>query len=228
MLNKRKVRLGISLVAALVITCLLVISTSERQVTYQPVVAALQDIETNTNLTTKNLEVRKVPVTAFPEGALTAIPSGKLAGQKIWKGEYLLQPMVKDDPVTQPEPENRIFSIPISVKTVGGIQPGDRVDVFLFAVDKNNQGSGESKILLSDIKIVQILNQNGQVITGKESKPLGSGSVPAVAEVLVTVEQANLLNAAANTGTLSVARYLPESQPVQGVSAVVVTGGNIQ
>jgi len=228
LLNKRVIRLGISLVAALLITWVLVISTSEGQVTVQHAVVALQDIEANTNLTSKNLEVCNVPVTAAPEGVLTAIPNGKLAGQKIWKGEYILHPMIKDDPVTLPEPENRIFSIPISAKTVGGIQPGDRVDVFLFTADKSNLGSGESRMLLSGISIVQILNQNGKVITEKESKALGSGSVPAVAEVLVTADQANLLNAAANTGNLSVARYLPGSQPVQNISALSVAGGNVR
>jgi len=228
LLNKRVIRLGISLVAALAITFFMVVATSEREVAYQSVVVASQDIEANTVLTPKILEVCNVPVTAAPEGVLTAIPNGKLAGQKIWKGEYILHPMIKDDPVTLPEPENRIFSIPISAKTVGGIQPGDRVDVFLFTADKSNLGSGESRMLLSGISIVQILNQNGKVITEKESKALGSGSVPAVAEVLVTADQANLLNAAANTGNLSVARYLPGSQPVQNVSALSVAGGNVR
>ena len=228
MLNKRMVRLGISLVAALVITGFLVITTSERQVVYKSVVVASQDIDVNTVLTPKILEVRNVPADAVPENALLEIPNKKLAGQKIWKGEYLLTLMVKDDPVALPEPENRIFSIPISIKTTGGIQPGDRVDILLFTADKNNQGNGESRLLLSDITIVQILNQNGQVITDKDSKALGTASVPAVAEVLVTADEANLLNAAANTGILSVARYLPESQPVQDVSAVLVAGGSIQ
>jgi len=227
-LNKRMVRLGISLVAALVITGFLVITTSERQVVYKSVVVASQDIDVNTVLTPKILEVRNVPADAVPENALLEIPNKKLAGQKIWKGEYLLTLMVKDDPVALPEPENRIFSIPISIKTTGGIQPGDRVDILLFTADKNNQGNGESRLLLSDITIVQILNQNGQVITDKDSKALGTASVPAVAEVLVTADEANLLNAAANTGILSVARYLPESQPVQDVSAVLVAGGSIQ
>lgn len=228
MLNRRMIRLGISLVAALVITGLLVMTTSERQVVYKSVIVASQDIEANSVLTPKILELRNVPATAIPENAMLEIPSGKLAGQKIWEGEYLLQPMVKDDPVALPEPENRIFSIPISIKTTGGIQPGDRVDILLYTADKINQGSGESKLLFSDITIVQILNQNGQVIIEKDSKALGTASVPAVAEVLVTADEANLLNAAANTGTLSVARYLPESQPVQDVSAVLVTGGSIQ
>lgn len=228
MLNKRVARLGISLVAALVITGFLVMTTSERQVVYKPVVVASQDIEANTVLNPKILEARNVPADALPENALLEIPNGKLAGQKIWKGEYLLPAMVTEDPVALPKPENRIFSIPISIKTAGGIQPGDRVDVFLFTADKNNQGSGESKLLLSDITIVQTLNQNGQVITEKESNAVGSGSIPAVAEVLVTADQANLLNAAANTGTLSVARYLPGSKPVQNISSVTVTGGSIQ
>lgn len=155
---------GSFLSGSLVITGFLVMTTSERQVVYKPVVVALQDIEANTVLTPKILEVRNVPATAVPEKALLEIPSNKLAGQKIWKGEYLLTPMVKDDPVALPEPENRIFSIPISIKTTGGIQPGDRVDILLFAADKNNQRSGESKLLLSNISIVQILNQNGQAI----------------------------------------------------------------
>lgn len=57
---------------------------------------------------------------------------------------------------------------------------------------------------------------------------MGSAAVPAVADVLVTAAQANLLNAAANTGTLALARYLPDSQPVTDVPAVVVNGGDVQ
>lgn len=112
MLNKRVVHLVVSLLAALVITCLLVISTSGTQVAYVPVVVATQDIEVNADLTPENLEVRNIPVTVAPQKVLSAIPGGKLAGQKIWKGEYLLSPMVKDHPVTLPEPGNRVFSIP--------------------------------------------------------------------------------------------------------------------
>jgi len=227
-LNNRYVRLAISLAAALVITWFLVATLTEKQVAYRPVVVASLDIEANTALTSQNLEVRNVPVTAVPEEVLAAIPSGKLAGQKIWHGELLLPPMVKDNPVTLPEPENRIFSIPINLKTGAGIQPGDRVDVFVFTGDKNSHGGGESRLLLSGITVIGILNQSGQVLAGKDSKALGSAAVPAVVEVLVTTTQANLLNAAANTGILSLARYLPESRPVKDVPPVSMMGGSLQ
>lgn len=228
-LNNRYVRLGISLVAALAVTWFLVSTLTENQVeAYRTVVVASSDIEANTALTSQNLEVRNVPVTAVPEQALAAIPSGKLAGQKIWKGEILLPPMVKDNPVMLPEPDNRVFSIPINLKTAGGIQPGVQVDVLLFSEDKISQGNGESRVILSGITVVDILNQNGQALSGKEDKVMGSAAVPAVAEVLVTAAQANLLNAAANTGALALARYLPDSQPVTDVPAVVVNGGDVQ
>ncbi|MCR4441247.1 MAG: AAA family ATPase [Peptococcaceae bacterium] len=173
MFNKRVVRLAVSLVAALAITCLLMVSTSDKQVAYVPVAVATRDIEANAPLTPENLEVRSIPAAAVPEKAFSAIPGGKLAGQKIWKGEYLLPPMVKDHPVTLPEPGNRVFSIPATLQSAGGIQPGDRVDVFLFAADRSNRGGGESKLLLSGITIVGILNQNGQAISGKEGKTQG-------------------------------------------------------
>jgi len=89
-LNTRYVRLAISLVAAIVVTWFLVASLTEKQAVYRPVVVASLDIEANTALTSQNLKVRNVPVTAVPEEALADIPSGKLAGQKIWKGELLL------------------------------------------------------------------------------------------------------------------------------------------
>lgn len=228
MLNKRVVRLVVSLLATLAITYLLVVSTSEKQVVYVPVVVATKDIEANAALTPENLEVRSIPITAVPEKAFSVIPGGKLAGQKIWKGEYLLPAMVKDHPVTLPEPGNRIYSIPVTLQSAGGIQPGDRVDVFLFTADQANRGGGESKLLLSGVTVMEILNQNGQAITGKEGKTQGSAAVPSVAQVLVTVAQANLLNAAANTGELSLARYLPHSQPVKDVPTLIVTGGSIQ
>jgi len=150
-LNNRYIRLAISLVVALVVTWFLATTAGEKQVAYRSVVVASQDIEANTALTSQNLEVRNVLVTAVPEEVLAAIPSGELAGQKIWKGELLLPPMVKDNPVTLPKPRNRVFSIPINLKTGAGIQPGDRVDVFVFTGDKNSHGGGESRMLLSPV-----------------------------------------------------------------------------
>lgn len=102
------------------------------------------------------------------------------------------------------------------------------MDVFVFTGDKNSHGGGESRLLLSGITVVGILNQSGQVLAGKDSKALGSAAVPAVAEVLVTTTQANLLNAAANTGILSLARYLPKSRPVKDVPPVSMLGGSLQ
>jgi Flp pilus assembly protein CpaB len=114
------------------------------------------------------------------------------------------------------------------LQSAGGIQPGDQVDVFLFTADRDNLGGGESKLLISGVTVVGILNQNGQAISGKEGKTQGSATVPSVAQVLVTAAQANLLNAAANIGELSLARYLPQSQPVKDVPTFIVTGGSIQ
>lgn len=227
-MRNRYLRLAVSLVAALAVSVFLVVSVGEKQTVYRSVVAVTRDTGPNTPLTAQNLAVKNIPAEAVPAGALAAIPAGKVAGQKLWQGELLLPPMVKDNPVAQPSPEQRVFSIPVSLKAVGGIQPGDRVDVLLFSEDKTSQGNGESRLILSGITVVNILNQNGQALAGKEDKVMGSAAVPAVAEVLVTAAQANILNAAANTGALALARYLPNSQPITDVPAVVVNGGNVQ
>jgi len=226
--RNRNLRLAVSLVAALVVSVFLVVSTGEKQTVYRPVVAVIRDIEPNTPLTAQNLAIKNIPAEAVPAGALDTIPAGKVAGQWLWSGELLLPPMVKDNPVAQPNPEKRVFSIPVSLKAVGGIQPGNRADVLLFSEDKTSQGSGESRVILSGITVIAILNQNGQALTGKEDKVTGTAAVPAVAEVLVTAAQANLLNAAANTGALALAGYLPDSQPVTDVPPVIVNGGNVQ
>ncbi|KKM13056.1 hypothetical protein SY88_00385 [Clostridiales bacterium PH28_bin88] len=227
-MRNRYIRLAVSLAAAMAVSFLLVVSTGEKQTVYRPVVMVTRDIEPNTPLTSQNLAVKDIPAETVPAEALQAIPQGKVAGQKLWTGEFLLSPMVKDNPIALPVPDHRVFSIPVSLKAVGGIQPGDRVDVLLFSEDKASHGSGESRVILSGITVVDILNQKGQALAGKEDKVMGSAAVPAVAEVLVTAAQANLLNAAANTGTIALARYLPDSQPVTDVPAVVVNGGDVQ
>lgn len=227
-MRNRYLRLAVSLVAALVVSFLLVVSTGEKQTVHRPVVLVTRDTEPNTPLTAQNLAVKNIPAEAAPAGALASLPAGKVAGQKLWTGEFLLPPMVKDNPVALPVPEHRVFSIPVSLKTTGGVKPGDRVDVLLFSEDKTNHVYGESRVILSGITVVDILNQNGQALAGKEDKVMGSAAVPAVAEVLVTAAQTNLLNAAANTGTIALARYLPDSQPVTDVPAVVVNRGDVQ
>jgi len=227
-MRNRYLRLFISLAAAIAVSVVIIVSTGEKQPTYRSVVVVSEEIETNTSLSKQNLTVKNIPANAVPEEALETIPQGKLAGQKLWPGQFLLLPMVKDNPVMLPEPDNRFFSIPINLKTAGGIQQGDRVDVFFFTEDKGSQGNGESKLILSGITVVNILNQNGQGLAGKSDKVMGSAAVPAVVEVLVTAAQANLLNAAANIGTLALARYLPESQPVTDLPAVIVNGGDVQ
>ncbi|KKM12921.1 hypothetical protein SY88_01055 [Clostridiales bacterium PH28_bin88] len=227
-MRNRYLRLAVSLVVAMAVSFLLVVSTGGKQTVYRPVVMVARDIESNTPLTGQNLAVKNIPAEAVPAGALAALPAGKVAGQRLWQGELLLPPMVKDNPVAQPDPENRVFSIPVSLKAAGGVQPGDRVDVLLFTGGKTNQDGGESRLILSGVTVVDLLNQNGQVLAGKEEKVTGSAAVPAVAEVLVTAEQANLLHAAANTGTLALARYLPDSRPVADVPPVLLEGGNMQ
>lgn len=227
--RNRYLRLAVSLAAALAVSILLVASTGEKPTVYRPVVVVTKDVEPNTPLTSQNLAVKNIPAEAVPAGALAALPAGKVAGQRLWPGEFLLPPVVKENPVAQPDPDNRVFSIPVSLKAAGGVKPGDQVDIFLFTGNKTNQGGGESRLLLSGVTVVDLMNQNGQALAAKEEKATGSAAVPAVAEVLVTAEQANLLHAAANTGTLALARYLPDSRPVVDVPPVVLLeGGSVQ
>lgn len=226
-MRNRYLRLAVSLVAALAVSVFLVVSTGEKQTVYQPVVVVTRDTEPNTPLTARNLAVKNIPAEAVPEGALATIPVGKVAGQKLWPGEFLLSPMVQDNPIALPAPEHRVFSIPVSLTAAGGVKPGDRVDILLFTGDKTIQGGGQSRLLLSGVTVVDLLNQNGQGLAGREEKTTGSAAVPAVAEVLVTAEEVNLLNAAANTGTLALARYLPDSRPVADVPPVLLEGGSL-
>ncbi|MDN5344565.1 MAG: Flp pilus assembly protein RcpC/CpaB [Clostridia bacterium] len=222
-MQNRYVRLAISLAAALVLTYLIISMGSSEKVQYRTVMVAARDIEPNTALGEDNLSPQKLPAHLVPEGALGSVPAGKLAGQKIWKGELLLQPMVRDNPVNLPVPENRIFAIPVNLKTASGLRPGDRVDVLLFTGKQSGGGEkglssdGESRLILAGVEVVRVLNQSGAVLNEAKGAASGSAAVPAVAEVLVTVSQANLLNVAANIGTLALARYLPASQPVAGV-----------
>lgn len=115
-MRNRYLRLFISLAAAIAVSVVIIVSTGEKQPTYRSVVVVSEEIETNTSLSKQNLTVKSIPADAVPEGVLEVIPQGKLAGQKLWPGQFLLPPMVKDNPVALPVREHRVFSIPISLK----------------------------------------------------------------------------------------------------------------
>lgn len=108
-MRNRYLRLAVSLAAALAVSIFLMASTGEKQIVYRPVVVVTRDTEPNTPLTTQNLAVKNIPAEAVSTSALEAIPAGKVAGQRLWPGEFLPPPMVKDNPVTLPVPEHRSF-----------------------------------------------------------------------------------------------------------------------
>lgn len=222
-MRNRYLRLAVSLAVALLISLLLLGSAGARKPVLRPVVIAKGDIEVNDTLSDHNLAVINIPAAVAPAGALTAIPKGKVAGQHIFPGEFLLPGKVKDAPVVVVRPEDRAFPVPVNLAGAGGIQAGDRVDVLLYTGDKNRGEPGKSRVVVSGVTVLEVLNQQAQALTPKEKNTAGSAAVPAVAVLLVTLDQAHLLHVAANSGTLALARYLPESKPAQ-----VASGGEIR
>jgi len=205
-------RLALSATVALLVTAA-ILTTQRPAVQYRTVAVLTQDVEPNTELTSDHVALQRVPESLVPPGALDAVPKGKRAAQKLWKGQVLLPGMLVEDPLAQPSPDHRVLALPVDLASAGALRPGDLIDVILITGDPK-RGVGESRLIASALPVVRVLNQQGRSVTESTSPAAGSSALPAVVEVLVTAADAPVLAAAVHTGAISVARYLPESRPV--------------
>ncbi|MBO8169099.1 MAG: hypothetical protein H0Z35_07955 [Thermoanaerobacteraceae bacterium] len=189
---------------------------SQAQIEYVPAVVVTKNVAQNEVLNDSNLEIRNVPVSAVPENALKSIPKGAFAAKPLFKGEYLLSPMVSNEKVFIVLPDHRLVSIPVQLDTTANIDEGDFVSIFWYYEDEELV---KSEMLLDKIRVHSVRNDTGRVISGDpglvKSQITGSFFVPAVVEVYATPEQINILNIAANAGTLRLSKYLPVSKPIQ-------------
>ncbi|MBO8129669.1 MAG: hypothetical protein H0Z39_10840 [Peptococcaceae bacterium] len=225
---RKYVRLLVSLVVAGVITFFLFTTAqgAGNDIEYRSVAVVKAQIKQNELVTSKNIEIKQAPLGMVPENTLDSIPQGKVALVDLYPGQYLLPQMLSNKKTTDVGPRHRIYPIPVDVRSVGQIKKGDLVDILWFPNQETGNGQPvnisnlTSKVVLSGVEIDNILTGDGHPIAERDdAKGLsGSRSEPGILEVLVTVDEALLLNKYANTGHLSTARYMPQSEPVAALS----------
>ena len=178
----------------------------------EPVLVAVRDIPRGVKLDPAWFEVEERPVPRIPRGAFASVreleDSGDVrrtlvsvsAGQTLVE-EMLLAPGMRASLSTRIHPGHRAFTIRTTdVSGVAGfVLPGDRVDVIFTedAAPNSKEVKLVSKVLLQNIEVLGVdLNDD---MTGEQP------SVFKTATLAVTLDQAQQLSVAAQTGMLSLA-----------------------
>ena len=183
------------------------------QTVNRSVVMAKDDISANTILQEDMLEVREVPATAVPKGAVMNMKDvvGQPVASAIYAGDIITVSKVFTDRsrvgFTGSIPENcRAVSVGISEITgvAGFARPGDYVDVIL--VEKGKTGAS-SRFLLQNVLLLAV-NQNAAAAAKEESKEEGgkkAGNKPSIATLALTPEEMLELVSAASVGEIYLA-----------------------
>jgi pilus assembly protein CpaB len=176
-----------------------------------PVVVAAVDVPRGGNITAEMVKVKQFPKEMVPTGALSKVEDA------VDRGVYI--PLVKDDPVLEaklaPKGSGRGLAALIptgmraySVKVpdvaqgvAGFILPGNRVDVLLSVGDiagaQSDTGGGSTTTLLQNVEILAVDQKMDAPADNKvDTKELRSVTL------LVTPQQANLLDLGQNKGML--------------------------
>lgn len=112
----------------------------QAQIEKKPVVVAVQDIKSGTEITATMLEVKELPVDAVTSGSYNKVDAivGQMANENIFKGEQIVKSRlgspdeIKYDHIVQKlDPGYRAFTVAINEVTGVGcfIKAGDKVDL---------------------------------------------------------------------------------------------------
>jgi pilus assembly protein CpaB len=196
-----------------------------------PVVVAAMDLPRGGNITVDLVKVREFPKDLAPAGALSKVQDAMDRGIAI--------PLMKDDPVVEgkltPKGAGRGLAALIptgmraySVKVpevaqgvAGFILPGNRVDVLLSIGEipgSNETGGGSTTTLLQNVEILAV----DQKMDAPTDNKMDTRDLRTVT-LLVTPQQANLLDLGQNKGVLHLAlRNLEDKQAAQTHPATMV------
>jgi pilus assembly protein CpaB len=185
-----------------------------------PVVVAAADIPRGGTITADLLKTRDFPKDLVPLGAISKLQDA------VDRAVYI--PLVKDDPVLEGKlapkgsgrglaaliPKGmRAFTIQtpnVAVGVAGFVLPGNNVDVLLTVTDQGGNsetGGGSTTTLLQNVEILAVDQTMDAPAENKMNKEMRSVTI------LVTPQNANLLNLGQNKGTLHLAlRNLEDKQ----------------
>jgi pilus assembly protein CpaB len=179
-----------------------------------PVVVAAVDLPRGSNITSALVKIKDFPKEMAPSGALSKVEDA------VDRGVFI--PLIKDDPVLEgklaPKGAGRGLSalipsgmraysvkVPDVAQGVSGfILPGNRVDVLLSVGEipgaGNDTGGGSTTTLLQNVEIIAVDQKMEAPADNKvDTKELRSVTL------LVTPQQANLLDLGQNKGLLHLA-----------------------
>jgi pilus assembly protein CpaB len=206
-------------------------NTSEPRVEVVPVVVAATEMPRGGNITAELVKVREFPKDLAPAGALSKVEDALDRGVAI--------PLMKDDPVMESKlaPKGagrglaaliptgmRAYSVKVpdvAQGVAGFILPGNRVDVLLSIGElpgSNETGGGSTTTLLQNVEILAVDQKTHAPTDNKvDTKELRTVTL------LVTPQQANLLDLGQNKGTLHLdLRNLEDRQAVHTQPATMV------
>ena len=178
----------------------------------EPVLVATRNVPRGTSIHADWFTVEERSADAIPQGAFASADALKASGEdrraliSISQGDtlseaMLLAPGKRASLSAKIQPGQRAFTIRTTdVSGVGGfVLPGDRVDV-IFTEDSEPEAKGlslVSKVLLQNVEVLGVdLNDD---MTGEETR------VFETATLAVSLDQAQKLSVATQTGTLSMA-----------------------
>jgi pilus assembly protein CpaB len=186
-----------------------------------PVVVAAVDVPRGSNITSELVKIKEFPKEMVPTGAISKVEDA------LDRGVFI--PLIKDDPVLEPKlaPRGsgrgmaaliptgmRAYSVKVpdvAQGVAGFILPGNRVDVLLSVSDMagvtSDTGGGSTTTLLQNVEILAVDQKMDAPADNKvDTKELRSVTL------LVTPQQANLLDLGQNKGMLHLSLRNREDQ----------------
>lgn len=183
-----------------------------------PVVVTVEAVPRGRFLAEEQLELRDWPTELLPEGAFSEIEevAGQLTIGPMIAGEPVLDGKVahKDSGrglATMVTPGMRAYTIQargVATNVAGFVLPGNRVDVLLTLRDSgrdDESGGGSTTTLLQSVELLAV----GQLVDPPDDEMVAPGEVRSVT-VLVTPDQAAMLDLGQSVGQLSLALRNPE------------------
>jgi len=222
------------MVVALALVCGLAAAVGIRAIRQQPAVAAVEtravvyaaaDIQRGETLKAEMLEVRQVPLDQVPANALDkeAEALERVAHMPMLKGDVIadakLSPKGSGSGMAALiRPGMRAFTIQtpsFSSSLAGFLLPGNRVDVLLTMVTQggpdDEMGGAATTLLLQDVEILAV-HTTVNTPAANKMDPNEARSVT----LLVTPEQASLLDLGQNKGTLHLSLRNPKDKGTSG------------
>lgn len=196
----------------------------------EDVLVAVVDLHRGRTVTKADFEIRQWPEGLAPKNALRDVEEalGRVVIGQILTGELILSPKLASDEsglglASMVPPQMRAVTImasSVALNVAGFVLPGNKVDVLLNLRGGRGDdptGGGSTTTLLQAVEVLAV-DQQLQAPADNKVDPKALSSVT----LLVTPDQANVLDLAQNMGTLSLALRNPTDEADSQVQAATL------